>query len=101
MNSKLYLIFISFVVNIIYVFYVFVVYANRLDSLVYYDDNAIRELQLTSKDIFNLHHSFVIDDLKWENGEINFKLDQNFTGKTNEHFVPKTEIQYPFNIPIR
>ena len=85
MNSKFGVIFISFVIN---VFNLFVVYANRLDSLVYYDDDAISDLQLSSKDIFNSHHAFVIEDSKWENGEIYFKIDKRFTGKKHEHFVP-------------
>lgn len=49
-----------------------------LDSLVMLKDNEINKLSF--KDIFNLHHAFVIEDWKWEYGQISFKIDKTFDG---------------------
>lgn len=76
MNSKFNFIFVvCFVIN---VFIVSNVNANPFDGLVVYNDSVISPLSF--KDIFNMHHAFVIEYWKWENGLINFKIDKNFDG---------------------
>ncbi|KAG4074785.1 hypothetical protein HA402_006424 [Bradysia odoriphaga] len=78
MNSKFNLISVGVVINLIKIFNVSTVNANLLDSIVYYNDSEIREWGFSNKDMFNLHHSFVIEQSKWKDGQINFKIDKNF-----------------------
>lgn len=53
-----------------------------LDKFVAYQSNyALSEW--SEKDKFNLHHAFVIEELKWKFGLIPFKIDENFNGKDN------------------
>lgn len=64
-------------------FYIFIclcIHINQLtcDTNLHNDEH---EIQLLSfKDKFNLHHAFVIEERKWRNGVVNFKIDKNFNG---------------------
>lgn len=82
MNSKINSIFVCFVISLIIVLNIEHTKADvdLLDNLIYYDDSEIDELSF--KDRSNLHHAFVIEESKWDDGQINFKIDKNFDGKT-------------------